>query len=68
MFFGIKEDKITIVSCFRLALFGLFIFLLIWESKSKYLVNFIPIIYLVSIDGISQLHEYIKKKRGFINV
>lgn len=61
-----KKDEMDFISCIRLSVFGLFLFLLIWETKSKYLVNFLPLIYLVAIDGINMIWERLKDKM-FIN-
>jgi len=57
-----RSNQMDFISCVRLSVFGLFIFLLIWETKSKYLVNFLPLIYLVSIDGIQFLFSLITDK------
>ena len=37
----------------QLAVFGLFLFLLIWETRSRYLINFVPIFILLGLDGIA---------------
>lgn len=42
-------------------LFGLFLFLLIWEARSRYLVLYIPVISVLAIYGFSQLNSYLKK-------
>lgn len=38
-----------------LSLFGLFLFLLIWETRSRYLINFIPIIVISAVIGFDYL-------------
>lgn len=57
-----KNESMDFVSCLRLSVFGLFTFLLIWETKSKYLVNFIPIIYFIAIDGINYVYNCLKRE------
>ncbi|MCB5373860.1 glycosyltransferase family 39 protein [Amedibacillus dolichus] len=60
--YKIKHDgEMDFISFIRLSVFGLFVFLLIWESKSKYLVNFLPFIYFVAIDGVRFIFD---KKEG----
>ena len=57
-----KNRTFDFISCLRLAIFGLFLFLLIWESKSKYLVNFIPIMYIIAIDGVNYIFKLIARR------
>ncbi len=47
----------------QIALFGLFLFLLIWETRSRYLVNFVPVFILLSIDGIWGIIRYTDGRR-----
>ncbi len=35
----------------KLALFGLFLFLSIWETKSRYVMHFVPVMMLITIDA-----------------
>lgn len=46
----------------RLSLIGIFIFMLVWECNSRYLLTFIPPMLLLSADGIGDLLHI--KKRG----
>ena len=57
---GIFEKRITKTGLIRLIVFGIALFLLIWETKSRYLVNFVPIMILVSADGMNYLSGLIK--------
>lgn len=59
-----KYNQMDFISCIRLAVYGLFVFLLLWETKSKYLVNFLPLMYLVAIDGVNYIHQYMKGERN----
>lgn len=45
------------IHAMQLAVFGIFAFLLIWETRSRYLVNFVPIFVLLGIDGLQGLEE-----------
>lgn len=51
----------------RLSVFGLALFLLIWETRSRYLVNFVPLFVLMSADGMRVLcalcQSFFKTKR-----
>lgn len=46
IFMGIKKSKDK-TFLFRLCLFGLIIFLLIWETRCRYLISFFPIFLLI---------------------
>ncbi len=48
-----KKNIYSFIS--RLSLCGLFIFLLIWETRSRYLVNYIPIFIFASLGSINYL-------------
>lgn len=56
-----KEDKTNII---RVAIFGLLLFLTIWEARSRYLINYIPIIVIGAIVGFTDIYNYIEKKVG----
>ena len=47
----------------QIAVFGLLLFLLIWEPRSRYLINFVPIFILLGIDGIWGILRYIDRRR-----
>ena len=52
---GIVNGKINAVLLFKIALFGLFLFLLIWETKSRYILQFAPLLLLISADTCYQI-------------
>lgn len=64
---GFKDKKPDVISFFRLAFFGLFIFLLIWEAKPKYLVNFIPLFYFICLDGLIYFESKVNLNQKKIN-
>lgn len=43
----------------RIAIFGLFLFLLIWETRSRYLINYLPIMQIISFIGVEELYKAI---------
>lgn len=55
-----KRDAITLV---RIIIFGVFLFFLIWEARSRYLVNFTPLFIIAAVFGIKTLFEAHKRKR-----
>ena len=65
MFSGLRKEKLDLLSFLRILLFGLMLFLLIWESKPKYLVNFLPVFNILVLDGMTFYEKIIEKiKRG----
>lgn len=65
MFSGLRKEKLDLLSFLRILLFGLMLFLLIWESKPKYLVNFLPVFNILVLDGMIFYEKIIEKiKRG----
>ncbi|WP_286669488.1 hypothetical protein [Thomasclavelia cocleata] len=61
MFNGVRKKKLDLLSFLRVLLFGLMLFLLIWESKPKYLVNFLPIFNVLVLDGMIFYESIIEK-------
>ncbi len=45
-----KSDSMAYVD---LAVFGLALFLMIWETRSRYLFNFIPLMIIMAANGIN---------------
>lgn len=59
-----RKDR-TAISIIKLALMGVFIFLLAWETRSRYLINYLPLMFVVfvySLDKITQLKPAAKKR------
>ena len=59
---GFRKEKLDLLSFLRILLFGLMLFLLIWESKPKYLVNFLPVFNILVLDGIIFYYGYISNR------
>ena len=58
---GFRKEKLDLLSFLRILLFGLMLFLLIWESKPKYLVNFLPVFNILVLDGMIFYEKIIKR-------
>ena len=54
-----SDDKSNII---RVAIFGMLLFLLLWETRSRYLVNYIPILIIGAVIGFSDIYEYLERK------
>lgn len=48
----------------NVSIFGLFLLLLVWETRSRYIVNFVPLMLISTFLGISALSEFIKVRKG----
>lgn len=46
-----EKGRVREIQAMQLAVFGLFLFLLLWETRSRYLVNFVPVFFLLGLDG-----------------
>lgn len=47
----------------RIVVFGLMAFLLMWETRSRYIVNYIPIFILIAMEGIQLLQRSLKQEK-----
>ena len=52
---SVIEKKINATLLLRLTVFGLFLFLIFWETRSRYLYWATPIFLLLSIDGLESI-------------
>ena len=64
-----EKGRVREIQAMQLAVFGLFLFLLLWETRSRYLVNFVPVFFLLGLDGALKIREwaltlYTEKIRG----
>lgn len=53
------KEKIRVNTLILVAIFGVFLFLIIWETRSRYLVFMLPLMWLVSIQGWGSFYELI---------
>ena len=56
--------KISQIDYIRFAIFGLMIFLLLWENRSRYLVNFIPLFIYVIVEFYYLVYNYYLKRKN----
>ncbi len=52
---GIKKGIVNGTLLFKLAIYGLFLFLLIWETRSRYVYGFTPLLLLIAVDTCNEL-------------
>ena len=52
---GIKKGIVNGTLLFKLAVYGLFLFLLIWETRSRYVYGFTPLLLLIAVDTYKEL-------------
>ena len=53
--YGLAKRETNSAAMWRLALFGLFLFLSIWETKSRYVMHFVPVMMLITIDTLKNI-------------
>lgn len=58
-----KKGKTREIQAMQLSIFGLFLFLLIWETRSRYLVNFVPVFFLLGIDGLQGIRRNLLERK-----
>lgn len=63
---GAVRKRLDSVCLLRLIELGMFLFLLIWETRSRYMINLLPIYILIAADGAWQLKvlvdRFVKRK------
>ncbi len=59
---GAVKKKTNEMSLLRLAQLGLFLFLLIWETRSRYMLNLLPVYILIAVDGANAFEHFYNKR------
>ena len=59
--YGFLRHETDSAVMWKLALFGLFLFLSIWETKSRYVMQFVPVMLLVAVDMLVKLRHVLGK-------
>ena len=60
--YTIKDgEKNNILNISKMSILGLMMFLLIWETRSRYMLNFIPVYILVFVSGINYFSKDMNK-------
>lgn len=55
--YGFKRKETDSAVMWKLALFGLFLFLSIWETKSRYIMQFVPVMFLITVDMLVKIQK-----------
>lgn len=59
---GCFKSKVDFITLLKIALFGIFIFFMIWETRSRYLFNFTPVMLLIVASGIENFSKLFTKE------
>jgi hypothetical protein len=51
IYIRLKLGKIDSMLLVNLSIFGIYVFLLLWEARSRYILNFTPLLLISAIDG-----------------
>ncbi len=62
-----KSESNQMLLAGRIAIFGIFLFMLIWECNSRYLLVFTPILILLCADGLSFFTNIFKRTKNKIS-
>jgi hypothetical protein len=62
-FYNIKSRKISILTVCNLTALGAGFFFMVWEARSRYLINISPLLILCSMDGLLHLGNSLLRKR-----
>lgn len=60
-----KNKNIMVIDSMKISIFGVFILLLLWETSSRYLINFIPVCILVAVDGLGYLMSILTNRKKY---
>ena len=58
---SLLKGKRTETHLFNITIFGVFLFLILWETRSRYLVCFLGVFMLSASNGIFEINKYINK-------
>lgn len=66
---SVFKNKKTEAHLFNITIFGVFLFLLLWETRSRYLVCFLGVFILSASNGIFEINKYINRiqAKGEVN-
>lgn len=57
----IRRPRLDYITLMHIIVFGVFIFFLVWEARSRYIFNFTPILIVIWADGIIRIADRLKK-------
>lgn len=61
---GFFKKNIDLMFILRLSMFGLFVFLLIWETRARYVLNFTPLLFILGLEVMQVFNERRELKRS----
>lgn len=56
------NERSSNINVLRLSIIGIILFILLFEARSRYLINYLPIIVILATSGIINLYKFIKKE------
>ncbi len=57
LFYKSFKGKIDLITLMQISVFGIFVFLSFWETKPKYLINFLPMVLLLAVSGAIYMQQ-----------
>lgn len=57
----IRRPRFDYITLMHIIVFGVFLFFLVWETRSRYIFNFTPIFIIIWADGIIKIADRLKK-------
>lgn len=63
----IRKPRFDYITLMHIMMFGVFLFFLIWETRSRYIYNFTPVFIMICADGIIRLADRLRKPFPLLN-
>lgn len=67
IFSCIRKPRFNYITLMHIMMFGVFLFFLIWETRSRYIFNFTPVFIIICADGIIRLADRLREPHPFLN-
>lgn len=61
LFSSVQKQRFDYITLMHIIIFGVYLFFLIWETRSRYIFNFTPIFIIIWANGIISVLDKIKK-------
>lgn len=61
LFLCIRKPRFDYITFVHIIMFGVFLFFLIWETRSRYIYNFTPVFIIICADGILRIIDRVEK-------
>lgn len=59
----LANKKVKRLDILRITIMGLYLFLMFWETRSRYLVAYIPVLYIIAVDGMKTVNTFIERRK-----